>query len=494
MSTSIPPPILENLSAALELFEVPGPALRAFGEKSHENLAFDFSEALCESPFTIVTDWKFNAGDVLREIFLLLYAVGIKGMIEAEDEETLNPTSVFLQINGIGSRYKVKVPNDPDLHDIVFAFTGILPDIVQIHALVSFDGSDTYGHTVAAKEVWQRAMELLGPWFAEIWRGHAAKPLFKKVGKDVKPKRDFIKKYVKQAREWLERMKDDFDRRREEVFDVLAKNLNSEFLRRHPGESTMQPQHREARRKEWITFVQSPERLRLANLYLWGSVAGAEGLLALSKADAAGWRKLRRCLEYYYWDVVIIIRFSGAEYFGLGDFGNKLALAIVMQEWETADFFCRRMLHHAGFRVAGSPLSRFLLRLYSFRNPAIFDGLRQPEESYGVYGIVLAAWNDPAKLAGALDVICDYHMMRTGDDHEFSVEPFYAFAAEVLAIYRIRDCLGLETPHIEHQLLDAPWRDLPDRVPLEPNALLEKLQQVVHDEVTEVLTRQDTKP
>lgn len=488
--TSVPP--LENLTAALQLFEVPQAVVRAFEAKPHENLALDFGAALCDSPFAIVTDWKFNAGDVLRDIFLLLYPGGIKAMIEAEDEESLNPTSVFLQIDGVGSRYKVKVPPDPDLHDIVFSFAGILPDSVQIHALTHFDGSDTYGHMVAVRDVWLRVAELLGPWFSEIWRGHVAKPLFKKVGKDVKPKRDFIKKQMKQAQDWLGRMNADFATRRAECFDVLEKNLSAEHMKRHPGENTMAPEHREKKRQQWIAFVQSPERLRLAHCDLWGSLAGTEGVAALSKGEPGGWKDLRRCLEYFYWDVVISVRLSGGGYFGLGDFGSKLALAIVLQEWETADFFARRMLHHAGFHLERSPLSRFMLKLYSLRNARIYDGVRKPAEMYGVYGDILSAWTDPQKLSGALDVICDYHTMRTGDDHEFSTEPFYGFAAEILAIYRLRECLALDTPRIEHQLLDAPWRDLPPaRVPLESDDLLNKLQQVVRDEVTEVLTREE---
>ncbi len=491
MSTNVATPSLDDLSAALALLEVPEPILRSFREKPHVEMAWDFTDAICASSQAIVTDWRFHPSEPLREIFLRLYPAGIKAMIETENAETFLPTKLFLQIDGVGARYAVKIPNKPDLHEIVFAFRAILPDTVRIYALAAFDGTDTYGHLVAVKEIWQRLEELLGPWFAQIFCEQPGKGMFKKVGKDVKPKRDFLQKRMKGAREWLERMRTDFDARYQKDLDIVVKRLDSPHLMEHPGRETTAPQHQETQRQEWRAFVASPNRLMLVNYTSWGGRSGAEGLVDLWDRSPGGWTKIRRALEYYYWDVPFQLRFKKPRdhFFGCGDFGNKLALAIALQEWQTADYFCKQMLRVANFGVAGRPLSRFLLKLYSLRNPAIFDGVSEPDKSFGVYGTVLAAWNDPAKLGGALDVACDYHMMRTGDDHEFSWPPFGTFAAEIFAILRIRQELGLETPRIDHQLLDAPWRQLPDRVPLETDALLERLQQVARDDVPDLSTR-----
>ncbi|MSQ94191.1 MAG: hypothetical protein EXR98_06505 [Gemmataceae bacterium] len=210
-----------------------------------------------------------------------------------------------------------------------------------------------------------------------------------------------------------------------------------------------------------------------------------------TRGRAVGPRFVERW-SIFFWDVPFQLRFKKPRdlFFGCGDFGNKLALAIVLQEWETADYFCKQMLRVEKFRLGGSPLSPFLLKLYSMRNPAIFDGVSEPEKSYGVYGTVFAAWDDPVKLAGALDVVCDYHMMRTGDDHEFSWPPFETLATEILAVLRIRQELGLETPRIDNQLLDSPWCQLPGLVPLETDELLERLQQVARDEVPDLPTRE----
>lgn len=115
-------------------------------------MAWDFTQALCESPQAIVTDWKFHPSDALREIFLRLYPVGIKAMIEVENADTLFPSKIFLQTDNIGSRYSVKIPKNPDLNEIVFSFGTILSDKVNIFALSAFDGTDTYGHVVAVKK------------------------------------------------------------------------------------------------------------------------------------------------------------------------------------------------------------------------------------------------------------------------------------------------------------------------------------------------------
>ena len=245
---------------------------------------------------------------------------------------------------------------------------------MRIFALTTFDGSDTYGHVVAAKEIWLQLSQLLGPWFAEVFREQAAKPMFKKVGKDVKPKRDFVKKNIKELRTWLERIKTTFDGRYTEMLDVLDKRLESPFLMEHPGLSTIAREHREKKQREWHDFVTSSRRLLLLNGSQWGGRAGAEGLLDFWDKKPNGWSKLRLALEYFYWDVPIELRFKEArhQFFGCGDFGNKLALAIALGEWPTADYFCKQMLRVENFRVADSSLSRFLLKLYSSAQPGNF--------------------------------------------------------------------------------------------------------------------------
>jgi hypothetical protein len=486
------PPPTDALVAALRVLDVPAPDIESFTGRVQDDLAWEFTQTLCESPQAIVTDWKFHPSDVLAEIFLRLYPLGTKAMIEAEDAETLFPTKVYLETDGVGSRWSAKIPEEPDLNEVVFAFRATLPDTVRIYTLSALDGTDTYGHVVAATDVWSKLAEVLGPWFTVVFRDQTpTKPLFKRVGKDVKPKRDFLKKHIKDMRDWPETAKASFDKMHQDVLDVLDIRLDSPYLQHVPGLGGLSRSVKKQKMREWNEFVTSPRRLVLVNGSQWAGHAGAQGLLALWDKKPDGWTKLRQTLEHFYWEVAIELRFKKVDnqFFGCGDFGTRLALAIVLGEWLTADYFCQQMLRIKNFYVASSPLSRFLIKMYSLLNPKVLEGVTEPGKSYGVYGAVFAAWHDPPKLAAALEMACDYHMMRIGDDHEFSWSPFYAFAAEIFAVYRVRQKLGLPTPVIDHQLLNAPWRKYPEHVPLEADAILDRIQRVVQNEVPDMLTR-----
>jgi hypothetical protein len=77
-----------------------------------------------------------------------------------------------------------------------------------------------------------------------------------------------------------------------------------------------------------------------------------------------------------------------------------------------------------------------------------------------VYRRVLACWTDEEQLARSLTAICDYHCARIEDDGdwdpEFDESPFDLVPWEFLAIRKVREGLGLSTPHITHALLNSP--------------------------------------
>ena len=73
-------------------------------------------------------------------------------------------------------------------------------------------------------------------------------------------------------------------------------------------------------------------------------------------------------------------------------------------------------------------------------------------------------------------------MLRTGENGEFSSLPFDAFPAEILAIYRIRQSLGLSIPPVDHQLLAPAWTKLPEHIPFKPDPLLRELIAVIQRE------------
>lgn len=102
----------------------------------------------------------------------------------------------------------------------------------------------------------------------------------------------------------------------------------------------------------------------------------------------------------------------------------------------------------------------FALRLHQLRM-----GMELPGDVVSrdirAYGSVLENWENPDRLAEALIRICDYHCDNMEDsggewDPEFRYPPFDLMPAEVLAVYAIREQLGVETPKVEHPLLSLP--------------------------------------
>jgi hypothetical protein len=78
--------------------------------------------------------------------------------------------------------------------------------------------------------------------------------------------------------------------------------------------------------------------------------------------------------------------------------------------------------------------------------------------------------------------------MRTGQSgyQEFSWSPYEVFPVEILAVYRLRQLLNLETPAIRHQLMDSPLGKLPEPVRSAPDELLQKIMDVVEKEWREL--------
>jgi hypothetical protein len=102
----------------------------------------------------------------------------------------------------------------------------------------------------------------------------------------------------------------------------------------------------------------------------------------------------------------------------------------------------------------------------------------------GPYADILSTWDDPIALAGPLAKICDYHcqnMIDKGTDEEFDIAPFDLYPVEILAIYKIRERLGLETPKIEHPLLATPIASLaPRQITQIDDPILRRVENLYH--------------
>ncbi len=100
----------------------------------------------------------------------------------------------------------------------------------------------------------------------------------------------------------------------------------------------------------------------------------------------------------------------------------------------------------------------FVMRLFQDckREPASLD---VASTDYGPYASIIAHWDNASALQDALLRACDYHcqnMIDKGGEEEFDIPPFDLYPIEILAIYRVRERLGLTTPTIDHPLLSTP--------------------------------------
>lgn len=110
----------------------------------------------------------------------------------------------------------------------------------------------------------------------------------------------------------------------------------------------------------------------------------------------------------------------------------------------------------------------------------------------GVYAQIFDVWNEPTKLITALHAAADYHVQNLDlppysdeDIFEFTGAPYDIFPVEIHAIYRVRQRLGLETPRIDHPLMNTPFGNPPKDIPEVDDPLLnraiERVREVLPD-------------
>ena len=101
----------------------------------------------------------------------------------------------------------------------------------------------------------------------------------------------------------------------------------------------------------------------------------------------------------------------------------------------------------------------FVLSLHEILVNRIIDPVslsRCPEP----YRAVLENWAKPAELGPVISSLCDYHCRNMEDtvgdwDPEFDRPPFDLLPTDILAIYAVRQRLGLSTPQVDHPLLNS---------------------------------------
>lgn len=216
----------------------------------------------------------------------------------------------------------------------------------------------------------------------------------------------------------------------------------------------------------------------LGRLGTWYAVTG---LVALIDGNSAGWSDVHRA--WLYKTTSLRIRISAFQKGRvLGQFRpvkslepeaspSALCLAYALmfgREFETKFFgeAVRVMTidknavpeaywqHHA--------LEPFTVRLFSLLRR---DDPTVPVNSgptLGCYQAILDAWNRASGLPEAIHNACEFHCQRIEDKSntftaEFRNPPFDLIPAEVLAVYSVRQALGLVTPSVDHPLMKPPF-------------------------------------
>src|SRR5438128_125786 len=104
----------------------------------------------------------------------------------------------------------------------------------------------------------------------------------------------------------------------------------------------------------------------------------------------------------------------------------------------------------------------FSLQLLALSRRESLDVGKDLRRGLGVYQPIVDAWTQPSSLANAIQAACDFHCQRIEDKSdkfaaEFRSPPFDLVPAEILAVYSVRETLGLDTPRVVHPLFDAPF-------------------------------------
>lgn len=128
--------------------------------------------------------------------------------------------------------------------------------------------------------------------------------------------------------------------------------------------------------------------------------------------------------------------------------------------------------HESCFRV----FARCLFLKLKRNEKACIDLVKKYD--VGPYKGLLEDWDNPQRLHKALLHTCDYHIANSRkDDGDFSDPVLSVMPMELLAYIRVRQDMGLETPEIDHPLMDLPFDKLPDEFPPLDDPILAEIEE-----------------
>lgn len=235
---------------------------------------------------------------------------------------------------------------------------------------------------------------------------------------------------------------------------------------------------------------------RISQLAAWHARRGCV-LLGETKAEE-GWQELKRSFDYRLWQLrleVEQVRITNAK--GRQEANptfapfHLLGMATAFRDWEAQRWVGDNVVTSRNNRLFGHWMSsaRGYFRRYLCEIYARSTGGGGFPDDFGPYVSVFFGWNDQQRLADAIYAACDYHVQQIKADGEFENNPHDIFPSEMVALYRIRERLGLETPAVKHALLETPFANVPDSIEYEPDSLVHEAMDLVMRLLPDAMTR-----
>lgn len=205
---------------------------------------------------------------------------------------------------------------------------------------------------------------------------------------------------------------------------------------------------------------------------------GIQGEVAICGGDTFGWEEVSRAMLYRYWGLMLRAKgFSKTSFLQgirsvpnltnqLSSAGCLLAGFIAADRHDLAESVADvlfGMLTIDGAIDSGYLKDRrfepFMLWLYSIYSggtaPVLIESM-----NLGIYQKVIDNWTDEQRLVGVLEEVCQYHLTNSEDkggawDPEFKNPPFDLLPLEIIAIFKVRQQIGLISPAVTSPLLSV---------------------------------------
>lgn len=205
---------------------------------------------------------------------------------------------------------------------------------------------------------------------------------------------------------------------------------------------------------------------------------GIQGEVAICGGDTFGWEEVSRAMLYRYWGLMPRAKgFSKTSFLQsirnvpnltnqLSSAGCLLAGFIAADRHDLAESVADVLVGMLTIDGAIDPgylkarrFEPFMLWLYS-----IYSGGAAPilieDMNLGIYQKVIGGWADEQRLVGTLEDMCQYHLANSEDkggawDPEFKNPPFDLLPLEIIAIFKVRQQIGLISPVVTSPLLSV---------------------------------------